>query len=157
MLVVTFCARPLDVQGFNKAQVGNFYVFPDYSPAVLAETDLARAGNGYGTCAVSSAGTASFPIGLRDTWLNNTCLQARSSDLFAFGACQPTDPNNGHIPVLAGNTYATGDNAYLLRCGNMSWDLAAAQDAGIELGSQLVSMPSTDAILIRARQMLGIS
>jgi hypothetical protein len=155
----------LRVQGFNKAQISNFYVYPDYSPITLQTSrcgasdrckyDRTRVGNGYGTCAVSSAGTAAFPVPLRDTWFNNTCIQAKSADLFAFGACQPAEPNNGHIPILANNTYATGDAAYLLRCGNESWDLASAQAAGIELGSQLVPMPSTQRIVTIARQLLG--
>jgi hypothetical protein len=159
------CAPSHLAQGFNKAQISNFYVYPDYSPIVLHAVQCGaaekcrsvpnRAGNGYGTCAVSSSGTASFPVSLRDTWFNNTCLQSKSADLFAFGACQPTDPNNGHIPILANNTYATGDGAYLLRCGNKSWDLASAQAAGIELGSQLVPMPSTQSIISTARLLLG--
>ena len=175
-------------QGFNKAQIGNFYIYPDYSPVISAATthatsdaaagyyerhqveddldnvqvslsDIERSRselkNGYGTCAVSSSGTAPFPRPLRDTWFNNTCLQAKSADLFAFGACQPADPNDGHIPVLANNTYATGDNSYVLRCGNMSWSLIEAQAAGIEQGSQLIEMPNTQSIVTTARYMLG--
>lgn len=133
-------------------------MYPDYSPLVLHGVDAklsAKLGNGYGTCAVSSAGTAAFPVPLRDTWFNNTCLQSKSADLFAFGACQPEDPNNGHIPVLANNTYATGDDAYLLKCGNETWNLTTAQAAGIEIGSQLVPLPNTQMIVAFARQMLG--
>lgn len=156
----------LYAQGFNKAQIGNLYIFPDFSPALLtachrsarpaSSIDRPGFGNGYGTCAVSSSGTSSFPVELRDTWYNNTCLQEKGVDLFAFGACQPQDPDNGHIPVLANNTYATIDNTYVLRCGNMSWNLAAAQAAGIEIGSRLVEMPSPDLIVAAARRLLGL-
>lgn len=153
--------------GFAKAAVGNLYVYPDFAPVVLGAGsggDLERPGgaprplrNGWGTCAVSDAGTAAFPPPLRDTWLNNTCISTTAAKLFDFGGCNPAAPGDGHIPQLGGNTYATGDGAYELRCHNVTWgSLAAAQAAGVEAGSRLVPLPSTAQLAAAAAALLGM-
>jgi hypothetical protein len=156
--------------GFAKRSAGNAYIYADYTPAAVALANLGgmgagaaaaleakyggRVGNGWGTCAMAY-GTASFQPPLADTWEGNTCIVAASAHIFDFNGCHPATPNDGNIPALTGNTYATGDGAYALKCGGETWTLAQAQAAGVDVGSSLVPVPSNDAILALGHQLLG--
>jgi hypothetical protein len=141
--------------GFNKTSVGNYFLYSDYSPRALAATAAGELteGNGWNACAMSY-GTNALPTDLADVWTGNTCICASSSRFFDFNGCNDKAPLDGNSPLFSKNVYASDDNNYQMKCGAQTWSLAQAQALGVDVGSVLVPVPSTAAIIAAARDLL---
>jgi hypothetical protein len=102
-----------------------------------------------------SYGTQKLPTNLTDVWEGNTCICARASSFFAFNGCNGAAPLDGNAPLFSNNVYSSDDNAYEMKCGSATWSsLAQAQAVGVDVGSVLVPVPSTAAIIAAARDLL---
>lgn len=152
--------------GFNKAAVGNLYVYPDASVSMHKmrggkEYGRVRSGSGSGGwpyCAMSQ-GSASTPQWMWDTWVNNTCIMSSGAgNMYDWGTCNVAHPYDGNIPLLGGNTVMSGDGSYGFKCGGTTWNtLAEAQSHGVDIGSTFVpSVPSTAQILSMAAQWIKL-
>lgn len=153
--------------GFNKHAINNLYVYPDVSidiaRAVAARTndsaDLERVANGFDTACVMSQGATALPADLSDVWSNNTCIASSGkSDFYDFCCCDPSNPANGAMPALAGNTLYSGDGSYQFTCGSDTWStIAEAQSHGVEVNTTFyATAPSTAAVIAMGKQLLGI-
>ena len=141
--------------GFNKTSTGNLFLYADYSPQRLAlEAAGLGSGNGWNACAMSY-GTDKLPTNLTDVWTGNTCICEKGASFFALNGCNAAAPLDGNAPLFSNNVYASDDNAYEMKCGADTWtSLAAAQAAGVDVGSTLVPVPSTPALMTAARALL---
>jgi len=133
------------------------FLYADYSPQLLAAVaagEMPSDGNGWNACAMSY-GTHALPTNLTDVWTANTCICARGSSFFSMNGCNPAAPLDGNAPLYSGNTYASDDGSYSMKCGSTTWaSLAQAQAAGVDAGSVLVPVPATAAIISAARDLL---
>lgn len=68
--------------------------------------------------------------------------------------CHPSTPNDGNIPLLSSNTFATGDGQYALNCGGSTWTLAQAQAAGVDTGSVMAPVPTNAQLADMAHALL---
>ena len=101
-----------------------------------------------------SYGTAALPSDLIDVWQGNTCICSSGARFFSFDGCNEAAPLDGHVPHFAGNTYASDDAVYAFPCGKATWNLSQAQAAGVDVGSVLVPVPTTDEVVAAARALL---
>jgi hypothetical protein len=91
---------------------------------------------------------------LSDVFSNNTCITVDPGSIFAFNDCNEASPNDGHVPIFSKNTYANPPGVYEFKCGKQSWNLTQAQAVGVDVGSVLVPLPSTDDIIAAGRALL---
>lgn len=146
-------------------------IAPEADPALAALASLSRdmeggdgsvggpegrgsLGNGWGVCAMAY-GTWSFPPEYRDTWQGNVCMCSSGAKFFDFNSCHPQTPADGNIPTLSGNTYASDDGVYALKCADATWTLAAAQAHGVDAASTLRGPYSVAEIVKMGHQVLG--
>ena len=144
--------------------IGNVYVYADYTPIRqpfvqrlgLPKGDYSKygLGNGFGVCTMAD-GTHSFDSTLIDTWVNNTCIAQSSQKFFDYRGCNPTTPHDGNIPALLSNTYLSGDGGYTMHCDKRIWNLAQAMAVGVDVGSSLGLLPSTEQLIQMGRATLG--
>lgn len=152
--------------GFYKKALNNFYVYPDASISKGNAPSLARGYNdknldkltsgGWPNC-VMSFGTQAIGVNLSDVWSNNTCIASSgSSNFYRWDNCDPTDPYNGYIPLLANNQLYSGDGSYEFSCGSSKWtNISQVQAAGVETGTVVYSFaPTTSTILNMAYNKL---
>lgn len=139
--------------GFNKTSRGNVFLYSDLSPQRLAHSNGSGLGNGWDACSMSY-GTAALPTALADVWTNNTCVCERGSSFFSFNGCNPKAPLDGNAPLFSGNTYASDDGEWLMKCGDETWNLTQAQAMGVDVGSALVPPPTVDQVVAAARALL---
>lgn len=132
--------------GLNKTQFGNFYLFPEANEPTVA--GAVGAGTGFSPYCYGSQGSSALPQALRDVWVGETCITGSGpATLYSLGGCNPSAPQDGHVPVLANNTLYTPDASYQLDCGGQVWDLPTAQAHGLDLGTTLLKTPDTPTIL----------
>ena len=171
-----------NLMGYNKAFLGNAFVYVDYSPitspAVRAlglelgeDTAAMRAkyprhlssqpggglgsGNGVSTCAATVAPWASATLGLADQFRDNTCIASSSSHFFDwYSPCNTTKPTDGSMWLMSSNIYRSADGGYQNRCDKESWSLAQAQALGVDVGSVNTTLPSTDELVALGHAML---
>ena len=154
-----------DYLGFNKKSFNNYFLFSDYSPAlvngiittpgVMRETAHGKPSLKHGWNACSMAyGSQALPFELRDVWANNTCICSTGSKFFSFNSCDAASPTDGGIPLFSSNTYASVDNTYSMTCGDKTWSLSEAQALGVDTGSSLVPVPTTAQIISAAHTLL---
>ena len=139
--------------GFNKTSFGNYYLYSDYSPQRLASSAGIDDENGWNACAMSY-GTAALPEDLVDVWQGNTCICAQGSRFFSFDGCNEAAPLDGNSPLFSNNVYSSDDGTYSMTCGKATWSLSEAQAHGVDVGSVLVPVPSTDEVVAAARALL---
>ena len=172
-----------NLMGYNKQFIGNAYIYSDFTPAttsavralplpLAADTPAMRAkypvelspmrrgglgsGNGVGVCANSIAPWPAASLGLADQFRNNTCIVSNKGNIFEwFNPCNDSNPTDGSMFLMSGNSYMTGDGVYLNRCNASAWNLTAAQSHGVDLGSTVSTLPSVDAIVGLAHALLG--
>jgi len=145
--------------GHDKHSARNVMVYVDYAPAAVAPRLAERVGWSAPQepkppmCAgvvtpYPSAATA-------DSWTNNSCIAASAASFFRLLSCNASAPLDGSIPApLGGNRYFSPGAAYELRCGAAVWGLADAQARGVDVGSTLHALPTTDELLEMARGAL---
>ena len=140
--------------GFGKSSFSNYFLYSDYAPQKLAAVGEGNGeGNGWNACSMSY-GTQKLPTNLTDVWQGNTCICGKGSSFFSFNGCDAAAPLDGNAPLFSDNTYASDDNTYVMKCGASTWTLAQAQAMGVDVGSTLVPVPSTDAIIAAGRALL---
>lgn len=148
-----------NLMGYNKRSVNNSLVYVDYTPAITVSTEL-RERIGWSVAGIESKPPmcsgyiTSFPAatGLADSWTQNNCIASTASSFFRFFACNSSDPLDGSIPVpMQNNRYFSTNASYSLQCGGEVWGLTEAQSRGVDLGSTVSELPTTDELLV----MLG--
>ena len=137
-------AQTLPRRGFNKRGHTNFYLYPDAQEPTVAGP--ARLKTGFSPYCYGSAGSATLPARLRDASTNCTCIAAAPTALYSLD-CDPSHVDNGYVPVLANNTYLIDSGAYSFPCNGQHWDLATAQQNGVDLGTRSGPSPSTAELL----------
>ena len=134
--------------GLNKSYFGNLYLFPEANEPTVAGAVGAGSGTGFSPYCYGSQGSSALPPTLRDAWVGETCITGSgSATLYSLGGCNPSAPQDGHVPVLANNSLYTPDASYQLNCGGQVWDLPTAQAHGLDLGTTLLKTPDTPTIL----------
>lgn len=166
-------------QGFNKTATGNLYVYADVTAGPFGTGDAdadarlprdptaakaVRAGRrsfgplgnaGWPYCACDN-GVGSLPPPQQDTWAGNTCIASGPGGVYQFSNCDPASPHNGGIPVLGGNTLLVGsDGAFSFGCGSATWNLTAAQAAGVDVGSVAGPAPSDAQVVAMVAARVG--
>ena len=101
-----------------------------------------------------SYGTAALPADLIDVWTGNTCICSSGAHFMSFNGGNEASPLDGHVPHFSGNTYASDDGNYAFPCGKATWNLTQAQAAGVDVGSVLVPVPTTDEVVAAAHALL---
>ena len=172
-----------NLMGYNKAFVGNAYIYADFTPAtspavralplpLAADTPAMRAkyprelsplrggglgsGNGVGVCANSIAPWPAAALGLADQFRKNTCIVSNKNNIFQwYNPCNDSDPTDGSMFLMSFNNYFTGDGSYYNRCNESSWDLTEAQARGVDAGSTVATLPTVDEIVALAHAILG--
>ena len=146
------------LMGYNKHHVGNAMIYVDYSPVVhspAAQRVGWSAPEGKPPmCSGMIVATPTVP-GMAEVWQNNTCIASDSAHFFRWENCNSTDPLDGGIPFpLSGNRYYSPNASYAMHCGAAAWTLSEAQERGLDLGSSLHSLPTTDELLAMLEDML---
>ncbi len=142
--------------GFGKTYRGNMYVFPEANEPTAPAPAL-KNGNPY---CYGGAGGAALPARLRDVWANETCFTAAAGGASLYSIdCDASHVDDGQAPLLANNSLFTADAGYAVKCGGETWDLAAAQAHGLDVGTVVGVTPDTPAVLAAvaafARDVLG--
>ena len=139
--------------GFNKHGQTNLYVYPDASEPTAAAVNGgggggggARLKTGFSPYCYGSAGSAVLPAAFRDSSVNCTCIAAAPSALYSLD-CDPSNVDNGYVPVLQNNTYFLDSGSYSFPCSGQHWDLPTAQSHGVDLGTVQLPALGTDALL----------
>ncbi len=157
------------LMGYNKHFINNTYAYVDFYPAMHA-TPYLGTGGGAGAGAgesllwppeskplACSANLATAPFtasGLQDQWWNNTCIANSGGRMFRFGSCNSSNPGDGGIPFpMRQNTYFL-NSTYMLNCGKESWNLSQVQERGLEEGSTVSPLPTTQQLVDMARDLL---
>lgn len=140
--------------GFYKQTYNNYFLYSDFAPARLADLAAGKEPTqGWNACAMSY-GTKKIPSSLADVWASNTCITSSGGAFFSFNGCDSATPNDGGIPLLSNNTYASDDGKYELHCGSQTWTLAQAQAAGVDVGSTMAAVPTTAEVIAVAHDLL---
>lgn len=148
--------------GYNKHNVGNVFVYVDYTPVSYARAlglEPAVEGRaGYSVCATSIASYAWRTAGLdgqQEQWQGNTCIASSHTSFFNWYECNSTHPLDGTIPFpMSGNTYMSSDAGYEMRCRDTTWTLAQAQALGVDAGSTTAVLPTVDELVAMAHNRL---
>jgi hypothetical protein len=148
------------LMGYNKWHVGQAMVYVDLVPS-LHSPSVGRMGWSAAMegkppmCSGMIVRTPAVP-GKSEVWMNNTCIATAPSVFFRWGGCNETEPLDGNIPVpVSGNRYFTPNATYALRCGSAVWNLTDSQQRGVDVGSTLHMLPTTDELLAMMRALLA--
>ena len=147
------------LMGFNKHHIANLLAYVDLSPALHAPAARRMGWSAPESkppmCSGMITPTPAVP-GQAEVWANNTCIALDPAHLFRWASCNASNPLDGSIPVpLSGNRYFTPNGTYALRCGyNTTWSLEGAQQRGLDLGSSLHTLPTTQELLALMQAML---
>jgi hypothetical protein len=149
------------LMGYNKHTIDNAMVYVDYLPS-LHSTALARVGWSATSPESKPPMCSGFIVPTPDNtthaevWMNNTCISSDSAHFFRFYNCNASDPTNGGIPVpLANNKFYSVNATYDLHCDSVSWNLTEAQERGLDLGSSLHHLPTTNELSDMMRTLLS--
>ena len=149
------------LMGYNKHHIGNAMVYVDYLPALTAPASQRIGWSAPQTkppmCSGMITPTPDVP-GMSEVWANNTCIASDPVHFFRWYNCNESNVFDGGIPnPLSGNRYYTPGAGYVLHCGyNTSWNLQEAQERGLEVGSSLHTLPSTEELLGIMQELLGV-
>ena len=147
------------LMGYDKQNLGNMMVYVDFSPALHAPA-AQRVGwsapeSKPPMCSGMIVPTPAVP-GKAEVWVNNTCIASDPAHFFRWISCNSSSPLDGGIPVpLSGNKYYSTNGTYELRCSSSTWTLPEAQQLGLDLGSSLHTLPSTEELLAMMQAQLG--
>ena len=134
--------------GFNKHGFGNFYLYPDASEPTLGLGLPAPLKTGFSPYCYLAAGVAVLGAVQRDSSVNCTCVAMAPKSLYSQGGCDPANTTNGQVPLLANNTYYIDAGDYAFPCNASSpWDLKTAQANGVDVGTEQLPSPDTEALL----------
>ncbi len=136
--------------GFDKHFIGNFYLYPDAS---MPTSGLASR-TGFSPYCYGSAGEAAFGPGLRDSWVNETCVAGTMGAVYQL-SCDSSAPQNGYVPVLANNTFYLDAGSYSFTACGATWDLPTAQAHGFDVGTTVLATPNTAGILALAQAFVA--
>ena len=112
-------------------------------------------GNGYGTCASTIAPWASAELGLADQFRSNVCIASSPSQFFDwYNPCNNATPTDGSMWLMSDNVYMSPDGGYVNRCNADAWNLTQAQALGVDVGSVVTTLPSTDELVAMGHNLL---
>ena len=146
------------LMGYAKHHVGAAMVYVDLSPSLHAAA-AQRVGwsapeSKPPMCAGMLVPTPALP-GFAEVWVNNSCIATDPSHFYRFGSCNASNPLDGSIPMPLGSNRLDSPNAtYQLRCGSATWGLEDAQARGVDVGSTLHVLPTTDELLAMLSEIL---
>jgi len=139
-----------NLMGYAKRSEGNVMAYVDYAPALAAGLAERVGWSAPQAKPPMCAGVVTpYPsVDTADSWVNNTCIASSPASFFRFFACNASAPLGGGIPTpLGGNRYFSTNASYEMRCGADTWSLADAQARGVDAGSTLHALPTTDELL----------
>lgn len=155
---------------FNKSDVGNLFVRPDFEgPGEDSKRAVLRNALGQRVTAVGvplpeafyfpacyrSLGQWTWGRELADISSNNTCILNATSSPYIFGGCNPAAPGaDGRVPETSNNSFLTPGGALGISCGGRTLSLEEAQAVGYEVGSTAAATPDLDAVVSMIHQWL---
>ena len=137
--------------GFNKHGDTNFYVYPDASEPTVGGGGLRT---GFSPYCYGSQGATVIDAARRDSSVNCTCVAMQPGAIYSLGSCDAAHIDNGLVPLLANNTYLLDNGAYSFPCSSARWDLATAQQRGVDVGTVQRPSPATEELLALARAFM---
>lgn len=145
-----------NLMGYEKHSSENVLAYVDYTPALAASRLVGWSGIEPKPPMCAGVVTSYPSVATADSWVNNTCIASDSASFFRFFSCNASAPLNGGIPTpLGGNAYYSTNATYELRCGAATWALAEAQARGVDVGSTVRALPTTDELLGMMRGALA--
>jgi hypothetical protein len=68
--------------------------------------------------------------------------------------CNSSTPTDGSMWLMSNNIYRSTDASYRNNCDKVTWNLTEAQALGVDVGSVLAALPSTDELVAMGHALL---